>query len=58
MAHNGSSVWPFRRPVITNDGKVYYTTINEVGTGGTGLYQYVFGSPMFGCLTPTVNSGL
>jgi hypothetical protein len=25
-------------PVVTNDGMVYYTTINEEGTGGTGLF--------------------
>jgi hypothetical protein len=25
-------------PVVTNDGTVYYTTVNEEGTGGTGLF--------------------
>lgn len=25
-------------PVVTNDGRVYYTTVNEEGYGGTGLY--------------------
>jgi hypothetical protein len=25
-------------PVVTNDGMVYYTTVNEEGYGGTGLY--------------------
>ena len=25
-------------PVVTNDGMVYYTTVNEEGFGGTGLY--------------------
>ena len=25
-------------PVVTNNGVVYYTTVNEEGTGGTGLY--------------------
>lgn len=26
-------------PVVTNSGMVYYTTVNEEGTGGTGLYM-------------------
>jgi hypothetical protein len=25
-------------PAVTNDGMVYYTTVNEEGTGGTGLF--------------------